>query len=177
MKKVLLLPSKISKSLIYIATTMKKLTSIFTLALIAIMSFSLTSCDEDQQIALELDGTWRGEVQSNKGPFYVDIRFYQSGFSTHGSGYEYDEPVYGYGGDYARFSWSVNDGFIYLDYNDGSHVVIADYSLRNGQLSGYLQNARNGWDLGHIHLVKMPNNRYDDDYYAKQQQQIIDDSK
>lgn len=147
------------------------------------MSFSLSSCDEDHQIALELDGTWRGTVSSDNGDFYVDIRFYQDGFSRHGHGYEYDEPMRGYsGGVSEQFNWSVENGNIYLDYNDGSHVVIADYDLvtRYGQksLAGRLQQVRNGWTMGYINLLKLSDNRYDNDYYyyLKQQNKIIDDS-
>lgn len=155
---------------------MKKLSTLLTIALLSMMAFSLTSCDEDHEIALELDGTWRGQIQSNKGPFNVDIRFKQDGFSRHGVGYEYDEPVYGRGEDYAEFDWSVSNGNIYMNYDDGSRVVIADYTLRGGQLSGYLQNARNGWDLGYIHLVKLSSNNYDGYHYSKQKKEIIDDS-
>ncbi len=162
---------------------MKKLTTILTFALLAIMSFSLTSCDEDHQIALELDGTWRGTVDTDREVYYVDIRFYQSGFSRHGHGYEFDEPVHGYGrGTYAEFNWSVENGNVYLDYDDGSHVVIAEYDLvtRYGQKSliGRLQQVRNGWTMGYINLLKLTDNRYDDGYYdyVKQKKQIIDDS-
>jgi len=158
---------------------MKKLASFFALAIIALMSFSLSSCDEDHEIALTLDGTWRGTVDSNNGSFFVDLRFYQSGFSAHGTGYEYDEPINGYSrGTYAEFDWSVNNGCIYLRYDDGSNVVISDYTLRSGQLVGYLQNARNGWDMGYIRLTKLSDNRYDDgyNYYVKQKQKVVDDS-
>lgn len=163
---------------------MKKLTTILTFALLAIMSFSLTSCDEDQQIALELDGTWRGTVDTDREVFYVDIRFYQSGFSRHGHGYEFDEPIHGYGhGVYSEFNWSVENGNVYLDYDDGSHVVIAEYDLvtRYGQKSliGRLQQVRNGWTMGYINLLKLTDNRYDNgyDYYVKQKKQLIDDSE
>ncbi len=142
------------------------------------MAFSLTSCDEDHEIAFELDGTWRGQVESSKGPFYVDIRFYQSGFSKHGTGYEVDEEVYGNGYSRAKFNWSVDNGCIFMNYDDGSRVVIADYTLRSGQLTGRLQNARNGWKLGYIHLVRLSNNNYDNGYnsYYSKKDQVIDDS-
>lgn len=172
------MPPKTAKSLIYLTTIMKKLTTLLTIAFLSLMTFSLTSCDEDHEIAFELDGTWRGQVESNKGPFYVDIRFHQSGFSKHGTGYEYDEAVYGYGESYANFNWSVDDGCIYMNYDDGSHVVIANYTLRNGQLSGYLQNGRTGWKMGYIHLVRLSNNSYDSSYnrYYSKKNQLIDDS-
>lgn len=41
---------------------MKKFTTLLTMAFIALMSISLTSCDEDSDIAYTLDGTWRGNM-------------------------------------------------------------------------------------------------------------------
>ncbi len=157
------------------ATNMKKLTSFLTFALIAIMSFTFVSCDEDHEIALELDGTWEGYIyDSYNKRFHVDFRFRQDGFSRHGSGYEYDIP-----GGPIRFNWSVENGNIFLDYEDHTHVVIADYRLGRGYLDGYLQETRNGWTKGDIHLTKISNNPYDSDYdyyYAKKQGKIEDDS-
>ena len=153
---------------------MKKLTSFLAFAMIAIMSFTFVSCDEDQEIALELDGTWEGVVYDNyHNRIYVDIRFRQDGFSRHGVGYEYDRP-----GGSVSFDWSVEDGNIYLDYSDHSHVVISDYRLGRVYLDGRLQKTRNGWDLGDIHLTKVSNNPYDSDYdyWAKSQSKIEDDS-
>ncbi len=152
---------------------MKKLTSFLTFALIAIMSLTFVSCDEDHEIALELDGTWEGVVYDNyRNRIYVDIRFRQDGFSRHGVGYEYDRP-----GGPVNFEWSVENGNIYLDYSDHSHVVISDYRLGRGYLDGRLQKARNGWDLGDIHLTKISQNPYDYeyDYWSKSQGGKIED--
>lgn len=41
---------------------MKKFTTLLTMAFIALMSISFTSCDEDSDIAYTLDGTWRGNM-------------------------------------------------------------------------------------------------------------------
>lgn len=157
-------------------TNMKKLTSFLAFAMIAIMSFTFVSCDEDQEIAFELDGTWEGVVYDNYGKrFDVDFRFRQDGFSRHGKGYEYD---YGAYHPYIYFEWSVENGNIFLDYEDNTHVVISDYRLGRGYLDGRLQQTRNGWRVGDIHLTKVSNNPYDSgyDYWAKSQSKIEDDS-
>lgn len=147
---------------------MKKFYSFLTIALVAVMSMTFTSCDEDHEIAFELDGTWEGVVYDRYNEkFYVDFRFYQDGFSTHGYGYEYDRSRHG--DSYARFNWSVNNGNIYLNYNDGTRVVISNYRLGGGYLDGYLQETRSGWTKGDIHLTKVSHNPYDSGWLAKEQ--------
>lgn len=108
--------------------------------------------------------------------FDVDFRFRQDGFSRHGKGYEYD---YGAYHPYIYFEWSVENGNIFLDYEDNTHVVISDYRLGRGYLDGRLQQTRNGWRVGDIHLTKVSNNPYDSgyDYWAKAQRKIVDDSE
>ncbi len=151
---------------------MKKITSLLTIALLSLMAFSLTSCDEDHEIAFDLEGTWRGQVQTNRDRIYVDFHFRQDGFSKHGTGTEYDNDYF-----YSDFDWSVNNGCIYINYPDGERVVIADYTLSSGQLSGYLQNARSGWDLGYIRLTRQSRNTYDSyHYYSKEQKELTNDS-
>lgn len=41
---------------------MKKFTTLLTMAFIALMSISFTSCDDDSDIAYTLDGTWTGNM-------------------------------------------------------------------------------------------------------------------
>lgn len=41
---------------------MKKFTTLLTMAFIALMSISFTSCDDDSDIAYTLDGTWKGNM-------------------------------------------------------------------------------------------------------------------
>lgn len=41
---------------------MKKFTTLLTMAFIALMSISFTSCDDDSDIAYTLDGTWNGNM-------------------------------------------------------------------------------------------------------------------
>ena len=53
---------------------MKKFTSFLTVALMALMSLTFTSCDEDSDIAYTLDGTWSGYM--NTSVSYNDRKYY-----------------------------------------------------------------------------------------------------
>ena len=69
---------------------MKKFTTLLTMAFIALMSISLTSCDEDSDIAYTLDGTWRGNMYvqyGNVDATYSVIRFDQNDGIYSGTGY------------------------------------------------------------------------------------------
>lgn len=57
---------------------MKKFTTLLTMAFIALMSISFTSCDDDSDIAYTLDGTWKGNMlveYGNQKALYSVIRF------------------------------------------------------------------------------------------------------
>lgn len=59
---------------------MKKFTTLLTMAFIALMSISFTSCDDDSDIAYTLDGTWEGNMlveYGNHNALYSVIRFDQ----------------------------------------------------------------------------------------------------
>ena len=72
---------------------MKKFTTLLTMAFIALMSISLTSCDEDSDIAYTLDGTWKGNMlveYGNHNALYSVIRFDQNDGFYSGTGYWID---------------------------------------------------------------------------------------
>lgn len=48
---------------------MKKFTTLLTMAFIALMSISFTSCDDDSDIAYTLDGTWKGNMSVEYGNY------------------------------------------------------------------------------------------------------------
>jgi len=63
------------------------------MALIALMSLSFTSCDEDSDIAYTLDGTWTGNMQVVYGGYESTrtvIRFIQNDGVYSGTGYWID---------------------------------------------------------------------------------------
>ena len=130
---------------------MKKFTSFLTVALMALMSLTFTSCDEDSDIAYTLDGTWSGNMYVEYGGYdatYTVIRFDQNDGFYSGTGYwiDYYDRNYWDGRNYIanRIRWTVRNSNIYIDLIDeGNSVVIYDYTLNDRNFSGYV-NAENG---------------------------------
>lgn len=130
---------------------MKKFTTLLTMAFIALMSISFTSCDDDSDIAYTLDGTWRGNMFVEYGNYkatYSVIRFDQNDGIYSGTGYwiDYYRGNYWHGNNYIanRIRWTVRNKNIYIFLLDeGSDVVIYDYALGDRKFSGYVE-ADNG---------------------------------
>ena len=92
---------------------MKRFTTIFTVMLMAVLSLSLVSCDEDAEVAATLAGTWQGNV-------YAYSRY---------NGREYRA---------AESKVQFNSGYIHFE-EDNTNVVIYNYTLSDDRLSGYIQ--------------------------------------
>ena len=155
---------------------MKKFTTLLTMAFIALMSISLTSCDEDSDIAYTLDGTWRGNMYvqyGNVDATYSVIRFDQNDGIYSGTGYwiDYFDRNYWHGNNYIanRIRWTVRNRNIYITLLDeNSNVVIYDYALGDRKFSGYVE-ADNG-NRAYFELSRDSYN-WRDDYdwgYSKQ---------
>lgn len=127
----------------------------FLIAIILMMSaFALTSCVdmEDTNQSMALSGEWRGDF----GMYYtyVDGRGRHYTFDSydtrltfipayahalHGRGTQVDYYEYGpYEYQYYKFSWSVNNGNIYLtyDYDHELDTRISNYRMTNDFFSG-----------------------------------------
>ena len=127
----------------------------FLIAIILMMSaFALTSCVdmEDTNQSMALSGEWRGDF----GMYYtyVDGRGRHYTFDSydtrltfipayahalHGRGTQVDYYEYGpYEYQYYKFSWSVNNGNIYLtyDYDHELDTRISNYRMTNDYFSG-----------------------------------------
>ena len=127
----------------------------FLIAIILMMSaFALTSCVdmEDTSQSMALSGEWRGDF----GMYYtyVDGRGRHYTFDSydtrltfipaythalHGRGTQIDYYEYGpYEYQYYKFSWSVNNGNIYLtyDYDHELDTRISNYRMTNDFFSG-----------------------------------------
>lgn len=127
----------------------------FLIAIILMMSaFALTSCIdmEDTSQSMALSGEWRGDF----GMYYtyVDGRGRHYTFDSydtrltfipaysqaqHGRGTQVDYYEYGpYVYQYYKFSWSVNNGNIYLtyDYDHELDTRISNYRMTNDYFSG-----------------------------------------
>ena len=155
---------------------MKKFTTLLTMAFIALMSISLTSCDEDSDIAYTLDGTWRGNMYvqyGNVDATYSVIRFDQNDgiYSCTGYWIDYFDRNYWHGNNYIanRIIWTVRNRNIYITLLDeNSDVVIYDYALGDRKFSGYVE-ADNG-NRAYFELSRDSYN-WRDDYdwgYSKQ---------
>ena len=157
---------------------MKKLTRFFAMALVALMSLTLTSCDEDADIAYTLDGTWSGYMTTQV-PY--DGRYYDSntaevtfnaGYDS-GDGYWLDEDSNA-PWDYVanRITWKVRNGMIYVHFRDTQEdAVIRNYRLDDRYFSGEIEfNSTDAWINFKFVKTSSPNwNRYywygTDDWY------------
>lgn len=146
--------------------TMKKLLAMFA---IAISALTLSSCDEDAEVAYLLEGAWRGDMHvysSYNGHEYAatysEIEFY-SGYDS-GTGVWVDH----YSGapwDYVanHITWRVRDENIYIHFvEEGTDAVIYDYSLSDNYFSGYLEVM--GGDYAYFRLTKIYSPNWDDYY-------------
>ncbi len=127
---------------------MKKFTSFLMMAFVALTSLSLTSCDEDADIADTLYGTWKGYMDVGSqwdGQYYEattsEITFNTDGrYTDHGDGYwidRYSRAPWDYVANHIQ--WQVRNGTIRVYFEEeGSYVTIRDYSLDNDYFYGTL---------------------------------------
>nr|WP_296088049.1 hepatitis A virus cellular receptor 1 [uncultured Prevotella sp.] len=148
---------------------MKKFTSFLTVALMALMSLTFTSCDEDADIAYTLDGTWSGymntSVSYNNRKYYsstADITF-NAGYDS-GDGYwldTYSNAPWDYVAN--RITWQVRNGMIYIYFRDTREdAVIRNYHLDDRYFYGEIEfNSTNAWIEFKFVKTSSPNwNRY-----------------
>ena len=161
------------------------------MALAAIMSFTLTSCEEDEFIALTLEGNWKGNMyvsyQFDNISGYHDASYSEVCFlrnpSTYTSGdgywidYYNDYARYGWGRNYIanHIQWTVDYGVIRIHFiEDGTYVRIRDYSLDDYYFTGSIELGDGGWQQFRLRHVDSPNwnnyywgydSRYYYDYY------------
>lgn len=129
---------------------MKKNLYTLLLAFIA-LPMLLTSCDEDVEIGMSLEGTWEGNMYmsySYNGRTFAATRsmidFCADPFrSTSGTGYWIDffnDPRYPY---YANhFNWHVNNRVIYIEFwRERYTIEIHDFRIRNGHFVGWFRDS------------------------------------
>lgn len=140
---------------------MKKISTLMMMTLVAMLTLSFTSCDEDDDIAYTLEGTWEGNMyvsESYNGrtydATYSEICFLRDPYSySSGAGYWIDY----YSGAPWKYianhiTWTVRDGALYVHfYEENSDVVIYDYRLSDGFFDGaiYYGNTRVDFSLQH----------------------------
>lgn len=159
---------------------MKKIASLLMMATVALMCVSLTSCDEDYDIAYTLEGTWKGNMyvtsQDNGVTYsatYSELYFAQDPY-TYSSGDGvwidyYSQAPWDYVANHTR--WSVNNGVItiYL-IEEGYTVQIMNYRLNDGYFSGTIYDHGSYIDFSLRHTSSPNWNNYNWGYgwYAKQ---------
>lgn len=121
-------------------TVMKKLYTTLMMAMMAMMTLSLTSCEIDEEIAYDLEGTWKGNMHIiddyGEETTYSELTFIRySNTSTEGMGLWDDYYEDGYCVS-TRFTWFVDWSDIIIDFEDGVRVEIRDYRLTSGHFSG-----------------------------------------
>ena len=147
---------------------MKTMTSKIGLMMMIIFSaFTMTSCDEDTEMAWDLDGIWQGTIN---GDYYNDrygysenwdteIKFVQDGDFSHGGWGEERDWDYRGRRYTSTFYWTVRNGRIYMDYDDGYRIIIDRYDLysRGGTLrfKGYFEDYDSGRQLAYFDLLKV----------------------
>ena len=159
---------------------MKKMyyyTKMIVVAMIAMMAF--TSCDEDTDLAYNLEGVWEGTITGNyysyrgytTNDYDTQIMFKQAGsWGSGGTGYETDYHRESRRYTKVFFDWTVRDGRIYLHYEDGVYVVIRDFetywAMSRMRFRGYFDNYDTGEQLAAFNLIKVesPDDYYDGNY-------------
>ena len=124
---------------------MKKFHQYFSLALLAIMSLSLASC-EDEYIATSLEGTWEGYTHMQS---YYNGRYYNSTYSyvdfttdpfSFTSGYGHWVDYYSNAPwDYIanNIEWHVRNGVIEIYFVEDNYILyISDYRLTDRHFKG-----------------------------------------
>ena len=150
--------------------TMKaKLMRIAMMFMAAVMALSLNSCNEDDDIALTLDGIWEGEVAMDYFSHRwgvqteyqaVDIQFYADPYRyAQGEGIEYDYLPNGYYTE-CHFYFEVRNGRIYIDYDDGTSVAIRNYRLTGNSFTGEFIDYYTGDYLASFDFIKVTNWRH-----------------
>lgn len=152
---------------------MKKITALLTVALMTVVCLTFTACNKDSNIAYTLDGTWKGDMYIWYGEYessYSIIEFNQNDGFYSGTGYWTDFYDSNYWGSYnyrptRKFSWTVNNGNIYISFYDGSSsITIYDYSISDNYFRGTM-NAANGNKVT-FSLSKYGRSNYNwNDYY------------
>lgn len=163
---------------------MKKITTLMTLALMAVLTLSFTSCDEDDDIAYTLEGTWQGNMYVSSewngrvyDATYSEICFLRDPYRySSGTGYWVDYySDYGWGRNYVanHIEWNVNYGRIEIYFvEERTTIFIEDYSLNNSYFEGTIYDGSNYVDFSLRHVTSPNWNSYyygwDNYYYSKE---------
>ncbi len=127
---------------------MKRLLILLSIAFVALMSMCFTSCDEDQMIAMNIQGTWRGTISTNYykswwsldqgGDYYTIFHFSGDLGSRHGHGYEIDFTRNNQSASRSRFEYWVKGSEVEITFENGRRFYIYGITTDGGHLRGYI---------------------------------------
>ena len=109
---------------------MQKTGTILAMAPQMLLPVLLVSCvQDDESVASFVDGYWEGELTADfytyrgyeTDYFYTQMQFVRTN-AYGGYGVERDYNAYSNIPLYSNFNWSVKDGYIYIDYDQGEDV-------------------------------------------------------
>ena len=161
---------------------MKTFTKTLMMALMAMLAFSVTSCDDDDEIAYTLEGTWEGDMYVttyydgvNYDATRTEVCFLRDPYRySSGDGYwvDYYRDYYWGGYNYIanHIRWEVYNRRITIHLIEEDYTFdIYDYSLTDNYFTGYLyfDDVRHKFNLRHVSSPNWNSYYYGyyDDYY------------
>ncbi len=176
---------------------MKTFTKFWVLMAMAMLTFSFTSCDDDDEIAYTLEGTWQGNMYVST---YYNDRYYDASYTevyferdpyrySSGVGYwvDYYNDYYWGGYNYvaSHIEWTVNNRTIKIYFvEDNETVYIDNYRLSDNYFNGEISWRDGTWNQFSLRHVSSPNwgridhwgyGDYYDPYYYSNGSSIQDD--
>lgn len=135
---------------------MKKFYTSIAVALMAVLTMTtFSSCESDEQIAYDLNGEWEGYMgetyydhwgYENYSEYYTVMRFYRDGGrnytygATTGEGEQIDYVDGNRYRTYHRtFRWEVDWNIIYIYYDNGEKVRIANFDINGRYFTGRMK--------------------------------------
>lgn len=154
---------------------MKKMFTYTLMLLLAAVAFTSCEPDPDRDLAYDIEGVWEGAINgdyyarrysSNYNDYTTEIEFVRVD-AYGGYGYEVDYRSRYSSGSPIGFDWTVKNGNIYLEYDDGYNIIITDYKVRMRDrlvFTGYFEDWDTGEQLAAFRLYKIAEPTYDYDY-------------
>ena len=170
---------------------MKRFHTLLTMVAIAALSFTFTSCDDDEYIADTLWGTWEGRIyvaHEWSGRYYDASRsfiYFERTNRRSGRGYwidYYDDAPWGEDRIYSHITWTVSNSDIKIYFEeDDYYVTIYDYQLNDRYFDGYIYT----YDNKRVHFqlnktsepIRGSYYYWDDYYYYSKQNGIVDETR
>ena len=145
---------------------MKRFHTLMTMVAIAMLSFTVTSCDEDEYIADTLWGTWEGDMYVSS---YWNNRYYDSSYTVisfnrtgnySGTGYwidYYNDAPWGNKYIATHIRWIVSGGNINITFiEDNYDITIYRFSLSNDYFDGEINTYDNKRVEFHLEKTSPP---------------------